>query len=177
MRARAGDPPRTMTQKILAGRAEDPSLSSDLLRVKIDQVVLSREPERALSEALLAGSRKFAVEVAVAYRDALGLGLLLARPGIGFPAAVHLERFGSPARLAVTDDPRLASVGGAGMLSIVAPPAQLAEALSTGSIWLRRPRSVQVLLSGRVRPFVCVRDVGLELVRRGLGETIRRIDA
>jgi aconitate hydratase len=61
MRARAGDPPCTMTQKILAGRAEDPSLSSDLLRVKIDQVVLSREPERALSEALLAGSRKFAV--------------------------------------------------------------------------------------------------------------------
>jgi aconitate hydratase len=186
-----------MTQKILAGRAEDPNLSSDLLRVKIDHVVLSREPERALSEALLAGSRKFAVEVAVAYdtrcvtragdvqspaaqrayRDALGLGLLLARPGIGFPAAVHLERFGSPARLAVTDDPRLASVGGAGMLALVAPPAQLAEALATGSVWIRRPRSIQVLLSGRVRPFVCVRDVGLELLRRGLREAVHRVDA
>lgn len=196
MRARAGDPPRTMTQKILAGRAEDPNLSSDLLRVKIDQVVLSREPERALSEALLAGSRKFAVEVAVAYdarcitragenqnpsaqrayRDALGLGLLLARPGIGFPAAVHLERFGSPARLAVTDDPRLASVGGAGMLTLLAPPAQLAEALATGTVCVRRPRSIQVLLSGRVRPFVCVRDVGLELLRRGLREAVHRVD-
>jgi aconitate hydratase len=186
-----------MTQKILAGRAEDPNLSSDLLRVKIDQVVLSREPERALSEALLAGSRKFAVEVAVAYdarcvtragetqsastqrayRDALGLGLLLARPGIGFPAAVHLERFGSPARLAVTDDPRIASVGGAGMLALLAPPAQLAEALATGMVWVRRPRSIQVLLSGRVRPFVCVRDVGLELLRRGLREAVHRVDA
>lgn len=196
MRARAGDPPRTMTQKILAGRTDDPSLSGDLLRVKIDQVILSREPERALTEALLAGARKFAVEVAVAYdtrcitrqgevpsaaaqrafRDALGLGLLLARPGIGFPAAVHLERFGSPARLAVTDDPRLASVGGAGMLAIMAPPAQLAEALATGSVWIRRPRSIQVLLSGRIRPFVCVRDVGLELLRRGLREAVHRID-
>jgi aconitate hydratase len=186
-----------MTQKILAGRADDPSLDSDLVHVKIDHVVLSREPERVLSEALLGGMKKVAVEVAIAYdtrcvtragevpsasgarayRDAVQLGLLVARPGIGFPAAVHLERFGSPARLAVTDDPRLASVGGAGMLSIVAPPAQLAEALSTGAMWLRRPRSVQVLLSGRVRPFVCVRDVGLELIRRGLGETIRRIDA
>jgi aconitate hydratase len=186
-----------MTQKILAGRADDPNLNGDLLHVKVDQVVLSREPERVLSEALLGGMKKCGVEVAIAYytrcvtrageapsaatarayRDAVQLGLLAARPGIGFPAAVHLERFGSPARLAVTDDPRLASVGGAGMLSIVAPSAQLAEALSTGSIWLRRPRSVQVLLSGRVRPFVCVRDVGLELVRRGLGETIRRIDA
>jgi aconitate hydratase len=185
-----------MTQKILAGRADDPSLSGDLLRVKIDQVILSREPERALTEALLAGARKFAVEVAVAYdtrcitrqgeapssaaqrafREALGLGLLLARPGIGFPAAVHLERFGSPARLAVTDDPRLASVGGAGMLAIMAPPSQLAEALATGSMWLRRPRSIQVLLSGRIRPFVCVRDVGLELLRRGLREAVHRID-
>ncbi|HEX6274474.1 MAG TPA: aconitase family protein [Polyangiaceae bacterium] len=185
-----------MTQKILAGRADDPSLSGDLLRVKIDQVILSREPERALTEALLAGARKFAVEVAVAYdtrcvtrqgesptpaaqralRDALGLGLLLARPGIGFPAAVHLERFGSPARLAVTDDPRLASVGGAGMLAVMAPPSQLAEALATGSMWMRRPRSIQVLLSGRIRPFVCVRDVGLELLRRGLRDAVHRID-
>src|SRR5688572_3315235 len=197
MRARAGDPPRTMTQKILAGRAEENPPTSDLVRVKIDQVVLSREPERPLAEALLAGARKFLVEVAVAYdtrcvtragdttspatqrayRDALGLGLLLARPGIGFPAAVHLERFGSPARLAVTDDPRLASVGGAGMLALVAPPAQLAEALATGSVWIRRPRSIQVLLSGRVRPFVCVRDVGLELLRRGLREAVHRVDA
>jgi len=197
MRARAGDPPRTMTQKILAGRAEDSMPTSDLVRVKIDQVVLAREPDRPLSEALLSGARKFSVEVAVAYdtrcvtragdmtspgaqrahRDALGLGLLLARPGIGFPAAVHLERFGSPARLAVTDEPRLASVGGAGMLALVAPPAQLAEALVTGSVWIRRPRSIQVLLSGRVRPFVCVRDVGLELLRRGLREAVHRVDA
>jgi aconitate hydratase len=197
MRARAGDPPRTMTQKILAGRSEEPSASGDLVRVKIDQVVLSREPDRPLTEALLGGIRKFSVELAVAYdsrcvtrageaqspsaqrayRDALGLGLLLARPGIGFPAAVHLERFGSPARLAVTDDPRLASVGGAGMLALVAPPAQLAEALATGSVWIRRPRSIQVLLSGRVRPFVCVRDVGLELLRRGLREAVHRVDA
>jgi aconitate hydratase len=33
-----------------------------------------------------------------------------------------------------------------------------------------------VLLSGRIRPFVCVRDVGLELQRRGLREAVHRID-
>lgn len=196
MRARAGDPPRTMTQKILAGRADDPNLNADLVRVKVDQVVLAREPDRTLAEPALAGAKKCAVEVGIAYdtrcvtalsdtspglsqrglRDALNLGMLIARPGIGFPAAVHLERFGSPARLALTDEPRLASVGGAGMLTLVLPPSQLAEALVTGSVLLRPPRSVQVLLSGRVRPFVCVRDVGLELMRRGLGEAIRRVD-
>lgn len=198
MRARAGDPPRTMTQKILSGRADDAELKGDLVRVKIDQVILANEPTRALGEALRAGLKKAAVEVAVAYdtrcvtggptldsaqgvpervsREALQTGVLVARPGIGFPAAVHLERFGSPARLALTDEPRLASVGGIGMLTLVTPPGQLAEALLQGSVLVRPPRSVQVLLSGRVRPFVCVRDVALELIRRGLGDLIRRLD-
>lgn len=196
MRARAGDPPRTMTQKILAGRADDPQLSADLPRVKVDQVILARDPDRVLAEVALLGGKKCMPEVGIAYdsrcvtqigdpkpgigarayRDALALGMLVARPGIGFPAQVHLERFGSPARLALTDEPRLAALGGAGMLTLVAAPAQLAEALVTGAALLRPPRSVQVLLSGRVRPFVCVRDVGLELIRRGLGDAIRRID-
>src|SRR2546423_12826971 len=67
MRARAGDPPRTMPQKILAGRAADPQLRGDLVQVKVDQVVLSRAPNRALSEALALGMKKTTVEVAVAY--------------------------------------------------------------------------------------------------------------
>ncbi len=198
MRARAGDPPRTMTQKILAGRADDPSLDGDLVRVKVDQVILTRQPNRVLGEALQLGMKKSAVEVAIAYdtrcitdgapvesspgapenvsREVLQQGVLIARPGIGFPAAVHLERFGSPARLALTDEPRMSSVGGAGMLTLAASPSQLAEALAHGMYWVRPPRSIQVLLSGRVRPFVCVRDVALELIRRELGEVIRRID-
>lgn len=193
MRARAGDPPRTMSQKILAGRADDPSLGGDLVRVRVDQVVLVRDPNRALAEAEQLGMKRPAVEVAIAYdtrcvtaaentnfspvsTHALEQGVLLARPGIGFPAAVHLERFGSPARLVLTDEPRLSSVGGAGALTLCVPPSQLAEALAAGSALVRPARSVQVLLSGRVRPFVCVRDVALELVRRGLGDVVRRID-
>jgi len=192
MRAKAGDPPRSMPQKILAGRADDPLLGGDLVHLKVDQVVLSREPDRAVAEAERLGMKKAAVEVAVIYdthcvssadgedtsglRSALGYGILVARPGIGFPAAVHLERFAAPARLAITDDPRIAAVGGAGMLPLVVSPSQIGEALTTGSLWLRPPRSIQVLLSGRVRPFVCVRDVALELLRRGLGEVIERID-
>src|SRR6187455_3505461 len=187
MRARAGDPPRTMTQKVLAGRSDDPGLNGDLVRVKVDQVVLARQPNLVLGEAVKLGMKQVAVEVAIAYgtrcvtngdpveteatapsaasRDALALGVLVARPGIGFAPAVHLERFGSPARLAITDEPRLASVGGVGMLTLNASPSQLAQALHSGSIWVRPPRSIQVLLSGKIRPFVCVRDVTLELIR------------
>jgi aconitate hydratase len=181
-----------MPQKILAGRADDPLLGGDLVHLKVDQVVLSREPHLAVAEAERIGMKKAAVEVAVIYdthcvsaagdteplglRSALSYGMLVARPGIGFPAAVHLERFAAPARLAITDDPRMAAVGGAGMLTIVASPAQIGEVLATGALRLRPPRSVQILLSGRVRPFVCVRDAALELLRRGLGEVIERID-
>ena len=60
------------------------------------------------------------------------------------------------------------------MLTIVASPSQIGEVLATGAFSLRPPRSVQVLLSGRVRPFVCVRDAALELLRRGLGEVIEQ---
>ncbi|MFO0551690.1 MAG: aconitase family protein [Polyangiaceae bacterium] len=199
MRARAGDPPRTMPQKILAGRAADPQLRGDLVQVKVDQVILSRAPARALAEALTMGLKKSPIEVAVAYdgrcvtdgaalTDAENRGpgstppelpaynIQIARPGIGFPGPVHLERFAAPARLALTDDPRLASVGGAGMLCLVASPTMLGQALATGSVWLRPPRSVQIHLSGRVRPFVCARDVALELLRRGLDVVVRRIE-
>src|SRR5688572_4354213 len=113
MRARAGDPPRTMPQKILAGRAADPQLRGDLVQVKVDQVVLSRAPARALAEGVAAGLKKTTVEVAVAYdgtcvTDAASIAAVdaggarsvspelpafnvpVARPGIGFPGPVHL---------------------------------------------------------------------------------------
>ncbi|MBX3233710.1 MAG: 3-isopropylmalate dehydratase [Labilithrix sp.] len=187
-----------MAQKILAGRCADPMLAGSQVSVKVDQIVLTRAPLRAIAEAREAGLKKTTAEVAIVYDthcagsaasrakiediqaatpEILGHGIVIARPGIGYPAPVHLERFASPARLCVTDDPRLAGVGGIGMLTIVVPPGQLGAALATGSITLRPPRSVQVLLSGRTRPFICARDIAHELVRRGLGEAVARIEA
>ena len=194
MRARAGDPPRTMTQKILSARTGNPSLASDLVEVHADQIVLARAPARALGEAIAAGMKKTSAEVAIAYDtrcvtdaspaldtrsasgETLSHGVLVARAGVGFPAPVHLERFASPARLCVTDEPRLAGVGGIGMLTLVVPTSSLAQALAHGSVLVRPPVSVQVLLQGRLRPFVCARDVALELLRRGLGEVVRRVE-
>jgi aconitate hydratase len=198
MRAKAGDPPRTMPQKILAGRADDPRLDDDVVRVRIDQVILAREPNHVLREAAEWGLKKAAVETAVAYdtrcvttatsdelegrtpeqvgRAAVNRGIVIARAGIGFPAAVHLERFAAPGRLALTDDPRLLSLGGAGMLTLLGSRGQLCAALRDGTVVLRPPRSVQILLSGKLRPFVCVRDLALELLRRGLSDLIRSVD-
>ncbi|MBW2535987.1 MAG: 3-isopropylmalate dehydratase [Deltaproteobacteria bacterium] len=188
-----------MPQKILAGRASDPQLKGDLVQVKVDQVILSRAPSRALSHAIAIGMKKAIPEVSIAYDGtavttpetqtaaAAGAsnavspsfpahGILVARPGIGFPAPVHIERFAAPGRLALTDDPRLAPVGGVGMLCLAVSPAQLGMAMATGSVWLRPPRSIQIHLSGRTRPFVCARDIALELLRRDVTETVRRIE-
>jgi homoaconitase/3-isopropylmalate dehydratase large subunit len=199
MRAKAGDPPRTMPQKVLAGRAEDPRLEDEWVRVRVDQVILAREPNEVLSAAVALGLGKAKVETAIAYdtrcvtagspdelraataqqvaSDALARGLAIARPGMGFPAAVHLERSAAPARLAITDDPRLLGMGGAGMLTLFGSREQLTSALREGIIRVRPPRSIQVLLSGKLRPFVCVRDAALELLRRGVRDVIRSLDA
>lgn len=200
MRARAGDPPRTMPQKVLGSRCADPQLRGDIVDVKVDQVILSRAPMRAFAEAAALGLKKTPVELAMAYDgtcvtdaatnaeqaaraassvapELVQAGIFIARPGIGFPAPVHLERFASPARLAITDDPRLASVGGCGMLTLVVSPGQLGQALALGTVSLRPPRSIQVLLSGKLRPFVSARDVALELLRRGIDELVQRIEA
>jgi len=188
-----------MAQKVLAGRADGSGRlggGKDMIEVKVDQIVLARAPGLAFADALASGLKRTHAEVAVAYDtvcvtddgspasaalrvcpEMLAHGILIARPGVGFPSSVHLERFASPARLCVTDEPRLASVGGLGMLTFVVPPGQLGQALAHGTILLRPPRSVQVLLSGRVRPFVCARDIALELLRRGLGEIVRKVDA
>jgi aconitate hydratase len=184
-----------MTQKILGSRTDGQPLGADLVRAKVDQVLLSRDPEHVLAEALRFGLKRAAVETAVAYdthcvgvgqqadhvqlwlRELLQYNVFVARPGIGFPAAVHLERFASPGRLALTDDARGAAIGGAGTLALQCGSRSLAEALVTGWTILRVPRTVQVLLSGRLRPFVSVRDIALELVRLGLGNVIGQLDA
>ncbi len=184
-----------MAQKILSARSGDPTLAGDMVKVAVDQIVLARAPTRAYAAALAAGLKKPTVEVAIAYdarcitgpdggddstraasAEMLSHGILVARAGVGFPGPVHLERFASPARLCVTDDPRLAGVGGIGMLTMVVPTASLAQALAHGSVLVRPPVSVQVLLGGRLRPFVCARDVTLELLRRGLGDIVRKVE-
>ena len=183
-----------MAQKILAGRASDPTLAADLVEVKVDQVVLARAPMAAHAAGVAAGLKKACTEVAIAYEgrcvtvgdsidegreasaELLARGVLVARAGAGFPAPVHLERFASPARLCVTDEPRLAGLGGVGMLTLVVPAASLGRALAQGSVLVRRPVSVQVLLGGRLRPFVGARDAALEIIRRGLADVVRRVE-
>lgn len=99
-------------------------------------------------------------------------GVLVAQPGVGFAPAVHLERFASPARLAIVDDPRLCTLGALGMLTLPVSDAALASALGSGYVELPEPTSVLVQVTGRPRPFVSVRDAALDLLRSGAAEAV-----
>ena len=194
MRARAGDPPRNMSQKVFAGHSDESTEVGEINQLRVDHIILAKDPESVLDLAIQHGLEECVVETAIVYDAhciesetsskrqrqlppvAVKKGILVARPGIGFPASVHLERFGSPARLAITDEPRLASLGGSSLLTFATSASMLARALITGTIELRPPRTVQILLSGKLRPFVCVRDVALELMRRDLAQVIEKID-
>jgi len=155
---------------------------------RVDQLVLARAPREALAGAQAAGVRESAVEISIAYPpqciswggathpgelepagDGAGrsspTGFLVAQPGAGYAPHVHLERFAAPGRLAVVDDPRLAVLGAMGMLTLVAQDDSLASVLNSGTIDVAEPVSVLVALTGRLRPFVNVRDAGLWLLK------------
>ena len=71
MRARAGDPPRTMAQKILAGRCADPTLSRDAALVKVAPIAVTRATLRASAAAREAGLQTTTAGAAlVAHHDA-----------------------------------------------------------------------------------------------------------
>jgi aconitate hydratase len=183
-----------MAQKILAtrgGERGERGVGRDFIELDVDQVVVTSDHAELQRAVRALGLKKTGVEVAIAYdgrcvrggfaADAsagglLAHGVLFGRAGAGFPPVVHLERFASPARLCVTDEPRLAGVGGIGMLSLVVPTASIAAALVRGTVSVRAPVSVQVQLAGKLRPFVCAIDAAFELLRRGIAEVVRRVE-
>jgi len=194
MSVRAGSEPRNMTTKLLGCQTDDGS-EAKRIDVAVDQVALTspKEPELLASLATLERSPELDLVVAYdpfgvrdrqAYRPEADwqeslrrLGILRGRPGIGFPSSVHLERFGAPGRILVTDDPRMALLGGIGVLPLITTTARVLETITTGRFPWTLPRVVQILLSGRLNATVSARDVCLELLRRGLKAQIQALSS
>ena len=199
MRAKAGEPPCTISQKILGPRQRGGARSGEPVLLAVDQIVLTDgvlgtiADGRSRGPASSSGGKKTPVEIAVAYdghptrkageaepfsvRQALAYGLVVSRAGMGFAAPVHTERFAAPARLCVTDSPRMAATGGVSMLTLAVSAADLGQALATGTILARMPVTVSVQLTGRLRPFVSATDVALELCLRGTMEVVQKARA
>ncbi|HOP11894.1 MAG TPA: aconitate hydratase [Oscillospiraceae bacterium] len=92
-------------------------------------------------------------------------GLLYSRPGNGICHQVHLERFGVPGKTLLGSDSHTPTGGGLGMLAIGAGGMDVAVAMGGGAYTIVVPKFVNIVLNGKLRPFVSAKDVILEILR------------
>lgn len=93
-------------------------------------------------------------------------GLLYSRPGNGICHQVHLERFSEPGEILLGTDSHTPTAGGLGMLGIGAGGTDVAVAMAGGPAYIRMPRVVRVLLSGKLSPWVASKDLILQMLQR-----------
>lgn len=98
-------------------------------------------------------------------RAALGLGMLLPRPGHGDLRVLHRERLAAPGRLALCAG-RLAACGALGMLALEADALVVAAALAGGPYAPEEPRVLGVELAGALKPVAGGVDLALALLSR-----------
>jgi aconitate hydratase len=88
------------------------------------------------------------------------------KPGNGICHQVHLESFGAPGLTLLGSDSHTPLCGALGMLAIGAGGLDVACAMGGSPYYFPLPQVVQVVLTGRLRPWVAAKDVILELLRR-----------
>ncbi len=93
-------------------------------------------------------------------------GLLFSRPGNGICHQVHLERFSEPGETLLGSDSHTPTCGAVGMLAIGAGGLDVAVAMAGGPYYLKMPSVVQVILKGKLLPWVASKDLILDLLRR-----------
>ncbi len=93
-------------------------------------------------------------------------GLVYSKPGNGICHQLHLERFAEPGKTLLGADSHTPTAGGMGMLAMGAGGLDVAVAMGGGPFYLTMPRVVQVALTGRLRPWVCAKDVILKVLER-----------
>ena len=93
-------------------------------------------------------------------------GIYFSRPGNGICHQVHLERFGRPGWTLLGSDSHTPTGGGIGMIAIGAGGLDVAVAMAGGPYYLTMPKVCNVVLKGKLQPWVSAKDIILELLRR-----------
>lgn len=92
-------------------------------------------------------------------------GIFFSKPGNGICHQVHLERFGVPGQTLLGSDSHTPTGGGLGMLAIGAGGLDVAVAMGGGAYYLTMPKVVNVVLKGKLSPWVSAKDIILEVLR------------
>lgn len=92
-------------------------------------------------------------------------GIYFSKPGNGICHQVHLERFGVPGWTLLGSDSHTPTGGGLGMLAIGAGGLDVAVAMGGGPYYLTMSKVCNVVLKGKLQPWVSAKDIILEVLR------------
>jgi len=93
-------------------------------------------------------------------------GAKFSKNGNGVCHQLHYERFGVPGKTLLGSDSHTPTAGGLGMLGIGAGGMDVAVAAGGGLFYLVVPKTLNVILTGKLTHGVGAKDVALEILRR-----------
>ncbi len=182
------DVPQTMTEKILLAHLREGKLEKGReIGIRIDHC-LTQDSTGTMAwlefEAL--GMDRVKADVVVSYSDHTSLGFKgestddhvflqtiashsgakFSKNGNGVCHQLHYERFGEPGKTLLGSDSHTPTGGGLGMLAIGAGGMDVAVAMGGGAFYLTVPKTMNVVLDGRLPANVGAKDVALEILRR-----------
>ncbi len=91
-------------------------------------------------------------------------GVVYSRCGNGICHQVHLERFASPGKTLIGSDSHTPTAGGVGSFAFGAGGLDVALAMAGVGFSMICPRVVNIVLKGKLRPFVTAKDVILKVL-------------
>ena len=92
-------------------------------------------------------------------------GIIFSPPGNGICHQLHLENFASPGETLLGSDSHTPTSGATGMIAIGAGGLDIACAIAGESYFITMPEVVNIVLKGRLKPWVSAKDIILELLR------------
>ena len=177
---------KTMCYKILSAHLMEGNLKAgETITVKIDQT-LTQDATGTMAylqfEAM--GLDKVKNELAVSYVDhntvqvgfenfddheylrtvANEKGVVFSRAGNGICHQVHLERFALPGKTLIGSDSHTPTAGGVGSFSFGAGGLDVALAMAGVGYTMVAPKVINIVLKGKLRPFVSAKDVILKVL-------------
>jgi aconitate hydratase len=93
-------------------------------------------------------------------------GAYFSRPGNGICHQLHLERFSVPGKTLLGSDSHTPTCGGIGMIAIGAGGLDVALAMAGNPFHMKMPQVVNVILTGKLKPFVSAKDIILYLLKK-----------
>ena len=176
----------TMCYKILSAHLLEGNLKAgETITLKIDQT-LTQDATGTMAylqfEAM--GLDKVKNELAVSYVDhntvqvgfenfddheylrtvANEKGVVFSRAGNGICHQVHLERFALPGKTLIGSDSHTPTAGGVGSFSFGAGGLDVALAMAGVGYTMVAPKVINIVLKGKLRPFVSAKDVILKVL-------------